>query len=331
MSGASSCIAHPAVRTRSKDSAVVFPLASRLGSWADVLSDSEDEDMPLSLLQGITIFGCVDEVSSTVKVGESVVASKESVQTSSERRTPLNGLAPKFVPSSPLSSRAPAFAPRLAQTAGESPVSPALGIPQQSLTKSQAKTTAMLRNLPCSYTRGELIRDLDRKGFAGGYDFVYVPMDFERELCKGFGFVNFTTEEQLREFIKEFEGRQLHASSPKVCAVTMSRAQGLRANILRFRNSPVMDSEVPDASSRLSSRAGAWCPSPSRQGASPHSGHARRAERVPPASLGPGRPPRRPREHRGRPACPTAGARAKTHPACLQGALDCLGVDGSAM
>jgi len=71
-------------------------------------------------------------------------------------------------------------------------------------------------------------------------------MDFERELCKGFGFVNFTALEHLERFIDKFDGRQLLASSSKVCQVALSKCQGLRANILRYRNSPVMGDEVPE-------------------------------------------------------------------------------------
>jgi hypothetical protein len=246
----SSCPSLAAVRTRSpehvssKDSSAVLPLTSRLGCWADILSDSEDEDASSSSHSvGLRSFDSFGETSSTVKVGEKTPARKVSVQASEKARAPLSSKASEFVPFSPLNSRAPAFVPRSAQTVSESQRFPVRGIPQQNLTKP---TTVMLRNLPCRYTRDDLVSDLNLKGFAGLYDFVYMPMDFKRKLCMGYGFVNLTAGEQVQHFIEKFDGHRSHPSSTKVCEVSLSRTQGLATNIERFRNSSVMGDEVPE-------------------------------------------------------------------------------------
>merc|ERR1719464_2512512 len=38
-------------------------------------------------------------------------------------------------------------------------------------------TTVMLRNIPNQYSAGMLCKKLDLKGFAGQYDFLYLPID----------------------------------------------------------------------------------------------------------------------------------------------------------
>jgi len=147
---------HSRTSVCSNDTLAVLPLASRIGSWADILSDSEEEDAShTSLHMALSSFGSSGEVNSTVKAVESTFESEESVRTSWKPRTPLSSMASEFVPLSRLSSRAPKFVPRSSQTVSET------------LTKPRAKTSAMLRNLPCSYSRENLVRDMNREGFAG--------------------------------------------------------------------------------------------------------------------------------------------------------------------
>jgi hypothetical protein len=109
-------------------------------------------------------------------------------------------------------------------------------------------TTVMLRNLPCGFTRKSLIWIMNNKGFAGRYDFLYIPMDFNSRLCLGYGFVNLTDEKHVQHFIEVFDGfsQWSRYASSKVCRATLSQTQGLAANIQRYRNSPVMSDEVPE-------------------------------------------------------------------------------------
>jgi RNA recognition motif-containing protein len=108
-------------------------------------------------------------------------------------------------------------------------------------------TTVMLRNLPNNYTRDMLIELLDAKGFKQRFDFVYLPIDFEKGSGLGYAFVNFVTnEDALRAMhtLEEFD--DWIVPSQKVLHTSWSLPlQGLTANVERYRNSAVMHPDVP--------------------------------------------------------------------------------------
>lgn len=109
-------------------------------------------------------------------------------------------------------------------------------------------TTVMLRNLPNNYSRTMILELIDGEGFAGQYDFLYLPMDFQSKACLGYAFVNLTSHCVANLFRERFRGfRQWRIPSRKDCGVSWSNPhQGLQANIERYRNSPVMHFTVPD-------------------------------------------------------------------------------------
>lgn len=109
-------------------------------------------------------------------------------------------------------------------------------------------TTLMLRNLPNNYTRAMMLALLDAEGFAGQYDFVYLPIDFKSHASLGYAFCNMTSVEQAERCWKAFEGfNRWVVPSQKVCSVNWSAPfQGLEAHVERYRNSPVMHEHVPD-------------------------------------------------------------------------------------
>lgn len=110
-----------------------------------------------------------------------------------------------------------------------------------------AGTSAMMRNLPNDYTRGMLLDLLCKEGFAGFFDFVYLPIDFRSCSGLGYAFVNFTSLVSAEKFYHHFTGFSRWAvASDKVCEVTWSSLQGLDAHVERYRNSPVMHEDVPD-------------------------------------------------------------------------------------
>jgi len=112
-----------------------------------------------------------------------------------------------------------------------------------------SKTTVMLRNLPNDYTRSSFLDLLDRVGgFAGAYDFVYLPVDFKRQAGLGYGFVNFVSPAEAQRCMTVFERfSQWTMRSSKTCSASWGEPlQGLDAHIERYRNSPVMHASVPE-------------------------------------------------------------------------------------
>merc|ERR1719491_988122 len=55
------------------------------------------------------------------------------------------------------------------------------------------RTTVMIRNMPNNYTRDMLLELVDEMGFAGTYDFAYLPIDFQSQAGLGYAFVNFVS------------------------------------------------------------------------------------------------------------------------------------------
>lgn len=113
---------------------------------------------------------------------------------------------------------------------------------------ADARTTLMLRNLPLECSRSVLISLLNALGFAGRYDFVYMPMDFSKGCSLGYAFVNVCSPRDATCLRCIFEGfSQWPTLSEKVCEVVWSEPhQGVAALVERYRNSPVMHPSVPD-------------------------------------------------------------------------------------
>merc|ERR1712113_887226 len=58
--------------------------------------------------------------------------------------------------------------------------------PSVEMPGTKSRTTAMLRNVPNNYTRDMLLASLDSEGFAGKYDFLYLPIDYATGAGLGF-------------------------------------------------------------------------------------------------------------------------------------------------
>mmetsp|Transcript_111527 Transcript_111527/g.279290 ORF Transcript_111527/g.279290 Transcript_111527/m.279290 type:complete len:407 (+) Transcript_111527:64-1284(+) len=113
----------------------------------------------------------------------------------------------------------------------------------------QPRTTVMLRNLPNNYTRAMLLDLIDSEGFAGKYDFLYLPIDFRTHAALGYAFINLVTPEDAVEFYNHLSGfSRWSLPSSKVCSAGWSHPhQGLEDHIARYRNSPLMHEAVPDS------------------------------------------------------------------------------------
>lgn len=115
-------------------------------------------------------------------------------------------------------------------------------------TTQDARTTVMLRNLPPAFTRTALLQMLDSEGFAGTYDFAYLPFDFETLASLNHAFVNFSSAADADRCHEHFEGFATWPMlSQNICTVAWNdRQQGLAALVERYRNSPVMHDSVPE-------------------------------------------------------------------------------------
>merc|ERR1712100_928474 len=105
----------------------------------------------------------------------------------------------------------------------------------------------MLRNIPNDFTRKMLLYVLDSKGFAGKYDFLYLPIDWASSANLGYAFVNGLTHHDATQMKQELEGFcSWGIRSSKKCEVMWSSTQGLSKHIDRLRNNPVMHETVPE-------------------------------------------------------------------------------------
>uniref|UniRef100_A0A7S1AHG0 RRM domain-containing protein n=1 Tax=Noctiluca scintillans TaxID=2966 RepID=A0A7S1AHG0_NOCSC len=102
---------------------------------------------------------------------------------------------------------------------------------------SDSVTTLMIRNLPRRLAQKTLLEELDNTGFAGLFDFCYMPCCFDSGAGKGYAFVNFTTVEAAERLITAWH--KTHRFGLKECDVPLNIApasvQGLIRNTSKWR------------------------------------------------------------------------------------------------
>eukprot|EP00928_Gymnodinium_smaydae_P021596 TRINITY_DN18451_c0_g1_i1.p1 TRINITY_DN18451_c0_g1~~TRINITY_DN18451_c0_g1_i1.p1 ORF type:complete len:322 (+),score=35.43 TRINITY_DN18451_c0_g1_i1:234-1199(+) len=109
------------------------------------------------------------------------------------------------------------------------------------------RTTLMLRNLPTNYTRSSVATMIDSLGFAGMYDFLYVPIDFKTCGGRGYAFVNMVNASVASQLMIAFQGySKWSIPSRKRGQGVWSDCQGLQENVHRLRDSPIMHTSVPE-------------------------------------------------------------------------------------
>jgi len=97
-------------------------------------------------------------------------------------------------------------------------------------------TTAMVRNIPYSYTEAELTLELDELGFKGKYNFVRVPVKKKKRMSCGYAFVNLKTQKfynEFREGLHNHRFKRHQDASQRKANVSPATCQGLKANIER--------------------------------------------------------------------------------------------------
>lgn len=105
-------------------------------------------------------------------------------------------------------------------------------------------TTLVIKMLPDEFDRDLLAESLNRLGFGGGFDFLYVPFDLWECVPFAYGFCNMRTHEgavMLKETLHghKWPGRE------KTCEVAWARSQGYYENVEFFRNKSVNHPEIP--------------------------------------------------------------------------------------
>jgi len=125
---------------------------------------------------------------------------------------------------------------------------PHLVAPAESVVEAEW-TTVILRNIPCNYSRQDILNFLDEHNVR--YDFVYLPMDFQRAANLGYAFVNVVSNEEAERIMQCLNGHSNWSRSvfsQKQLSVVFAKCdeQGLMANIKRYQDSPVMHPEVPE-------------------------------------------------------------------------------------
>jgi hypothetical protein len=105
----------------------------------------------------------------------------------------------------------------------------------------------MLKNLPNKLTRTDLAKLIDSKGFAGHYDFIYVPIDFKTRGSFGYGLVNMLSNDAAQQLMSAFESfADWDSNSRKVCKVEWAKRQGLPALLQHYCESKLMHKAVPE-------------------------------------------------------------------------------------
>lgn len=108
--------------------------------------------------------------------------------------------------------------------------------------ESDQVTTLMLRNIPYKYSQTALLQEIDQLGFAGSYDFFYLPMDQHNRSNVGYAFINFIDPASVPLCYSVFSNYKFQRyPSKKICVISPAHLQGFKKNVEHFQNSAVMN------------------------------------------------------------------------------------------
>ena len=90
----------------------------------------------------------------------------------------------------------------------------------------EKRTTLMLRNIPNKYTLNNVIEEIDRS-FWGKYDYINLPIDYERKLNLGYAFINFVDPMHIILFYETYHLKKWNKyKSEKKIDMTYADKQG---------------------------------------------------------------------------------------------------------
>jgi len=110
---------------------------------------------------------------------------------------------------------------------------------------SPTEVTVYVRHIPSDCTKAEFEGLIARAGYAGEYDYMYLPRCFHTRMCKGYAFINLLTTESARGLTQALHGLPMGRGC--VLSVSRSTTQGLADNIVKWaraRSRRVKDPEV---------------------------------------------------------------------------------------
>lgn len=112
----------------------------------------------------------------------------------------------------------------------------------------ESATTMMIRNLPNRYTQRELISELEDLGFAGTFDFLYLPLDKGTMYNVGYAFVNFVEPDWAQRCIAAFQNYRFKQHRRmmvgRMAAVSVAHIQGLEANLAHYEKAAVSSAKL---------------------------------------------------------------------------------------
>lgn len=110
--------------------------------------------------------------------------------------------------------------------------------------------TVMIRQVPRQYSQLMLLKEVNRLGFEGLYDFFYLPFDLKKGINVGYGFVSFIHPRHALAFREEFEGCYLDPSDAKCKPLHVHPAsvQGYEANCSHFMSTKTGQKQDPQFS-----------------------------------------------------------------------------------
>ena len=88
------------------------------------------------------------------------------------------------------------------------------------------RTTLMLRNIPNKYKLNDLVKEIDMS-FCGKYDYINLPIDYERKLNLGYAFINFVDPLHIILFYEKYHNKRWNLyKSDKKMDMTYADKQG---------------------------------------------------------------------------------------------------------
>jgi hypothetical protein len=99
----------------------------------------------------------------------------------------------------------------------------------------------MIKNIPLSTTQVELL-ELINKNHSTSYNFLYLPIDFNKRANAGYAFINFRSPKLIINFFLEYDRKpwDLKNGKNKLCYISYARIQGFRSLSDHFRRSNIM-------------------------------------------------------------------------------------------